>query len=171
MPITRTPIIDDSGLGKDGTVIDNAWKQELYNQIDGITGSGGISHGIWQQGAYNPADYSGVGGMTWTVSAGAMYINRYTIIGKTLIWNVYIAGGTTGGTASVGLLMRLPPGMTAYSANSGTAATSQLYDGIHQPGFVTVAGGGLQVMIQKTTEANFTLGLSYIRFSLALEIN
>jgi len=35
MPITRTPIIDDSGSGTDGTVIDNAWKQELYNQIDG----------------------------------------------------------------------------------------------------------------------------------------
>jgi hypothetical protein len=34
MPITRTPIIDDSGSGRDGTVIDNAWKQEFYNQID-----------------------------------------------------------------------------------------------------------------------------------------
>ena len=34
MPITRTPIVDDSGGGTDGTVIDNAWKQELYNQID-----------------------------------------------------------------------------------------------------------------------------------------
>jgi hypothetical protein len=36
MPITRTPIIDDSGSGQDGTVLDNAWKQELYDQIDGI---------------------------------------------------------------------------------------------------------------------------------------
>lgn len=35
MAITRTPIIDDSGSGQDGTVIDNAWKQQLYDQIDG----------------------------------------------------------------------------------------------------------------------------------------
>jgi len=34
MPITRTAIQDDDGSGKTGTVIDNAWKQELYNQID-----------------------------------------------------------------------------------------------------------------------------------------
>jgi hypothetical protein len=36
MPITRTPIVDDSGSGKDGTAIDNAWKQELYDQIDAL---------------------------------------------------------------------------------------------------------------------------------------
>src|SRR5262245_13996630 len=36
MAITRTPIIDDSGLGQDGTVIDNAWKQEFYDQIDAM---------------------------------------------------------------------------------------------------------------------------------------
>lgn len=34
MPIDRTPIIDDDGTGTTGTVIDNAWKQELYDQID-----------------------------------------------------------------------------------------------------------------------------------------
>ena len=32
--ITRTPIINDDLTGKTGTIIDNAWKQELYNQID-----------------------------------------------------------------------------------------------------------------------------------------
>ena len=37
MPITRTPIIDDDGSGTTGTVIDNAWKQELYGQIDAFT--------------------------------------------------------------------------------------------------------------------------------------
>ncbi len=32
--ITRTPIHDDDGSGTTGTIIDNAWKQELYGQID-----------------------------------------------------------------------------------------------------------------------------------------
>lgn len=34
MPITRTSITDDDGTGTTGTVLNNAWKQELYNQID-----------------------------------------------------------------------------------------------------------------------------------------
>lgn len=36
MPITRTAMIDDDGSGETGTVLNNAWKQELYNQIDAI---------------------------------------------------------------------------------------------------------------------------------------
>jgi hypothetical protein len=39
MPITRTAMIDDDGSGTTGTVLNNAWKQELYDQIDAITGS------------------------------------------------------------------------------------------------------------------------------------
>jgi len=33
--IVRTPWIDDDGSGTTGTVINNAWKTEMYNQIDG----------------------------------------------------------------------------------------------------------------------------------------
>jgi hypothetical protein len=37
MPVTivRTDWLDDDGTGTTGTVINNAWKTELYNQIDG----------------------------------------------------------------------------------------------------------------------------------------
>ena len=34
MAITRTALTDDSGSGTDGTVFNNAWKTELYDQID-----------------------------------------------------------------------------------------------------------------------------------------
>jgi hypothetical protein len=34
MPITRTPMIDDDGSGTTGTILNNAWKQGLYDQID-----------------------------------------------------------------------------------------------------------------------------------------
>ena len=34
MAITRTAMIDDDGSGTTGTILNNAWKQELYNQID-----------------------------------------------------------------------------------------------------------------------------------------
>ena len=38
MAITRTPMIDDDGSGNTGTIINNAWKTELYNQIDAALG-------------------------------------------------------------------------------------------------------------------------------------
>jgi hypothetical protein len=34
--ITRTPFVDDDLSGTTGTVINNAWKQELYDQIDAV---------------------------------------------------------------------------------------------------------------------------------------
>ena len=40
MAITRTPMVDDDGSGTTGTVINNAWKTELYNQIDAAIGGG-----------------------------------------------------------------------------------------------------------------------------------
>jgi hypothetical protein len=39
-PITRTPIVNDDGSLTVGTVFENGWKTELYNQIDAaISGS------------------------------------------------------------------------------------------------------------------------------------
>ncbi len=35
MSLNRTAITDDDGTGTTGTILDNAWKQELYDQIDG----------------------------------------------------------------------------------------------------------------------------------------
>lgn len=57
MAITRTPIIDDDGSGSTGTVLDNAWKQELYNQIDAslITDTGTTIATIATAGNYDVA--------------------------------------------------------------------------------------------------------------------
>jgi hypothetical protein len=38
MAITRTAMIDDDGSGTTGTILNNAWKQELYGQIDAALG-------------------------------------------------------------------------------------------------------------------------------------
>jgi len=38
MAITRTAMVDDDGSGKTGTIINNAWKTELYGQIDALIG-------------------------------------------------------------------------------------------------------------------------------------
>lgn len=52
MPITRTPMVDDDGDGTTGTILNNAWKQELYSQIDGVVG---------REGTWTAVDASGAG--------------------------------------------------------------------------------------------------------------
>jgi len=37
--IVRTAMIDDDGSGEVGTVLNNAWKQEFYGQIDAAIGT------------------------------------------------------------------------------------------------------------------------------------
>lgn len=67
MAITRTPIVDDDGSGTTGTALDNAWKQEFYDQIDAADTA--LASGVFDAvigltavgGPYNPLN---IGGMT-----------------------------------------------------------------------------------------------------------
>lgn len=60
MAITRTAMVDDDGSGTTGTVLNNAWKQELYNQIDAADVS--TVGGLWTR--WTPTTRSTNG--TWT---------------------------------------------------------------------------------------------------------
>ena len=69
MPITRTPIIDDDGSGRTGTIYNNAWKQELYGQIDALAGM--------VPTAWTPTDGSGAG---LTLPPGATYVRIGNVV-------------------------------------------------------------------------------------------
>jgi len=119
MAITRTAMVDDDGSGTTGTIINNAWKTELYNQIDGALGSGGN----WVDVAFNAANFSAAGGGTWTVGPAAITANRYTIIGKTLHWRLYLswfAGSNTVAGTVTSLRIASPGGLTMQN-NQGTS--------------------------------------------------
>lgn len=88
MAITRTPMVDDDGSGTTGTIINNAWKQELYNQIDTMVGTL-----IWA-----PSDASGAG-LAFAVTGG-----RYCVVGNMVSfwgWVTYPATAT-GQNATIG---------------------------------------------------------------------
>jgi hypothetical protein len=75
MGITRTTMIDDDGSGTTGTILNNAWKQELYGQIDAapltttygtfvnIGSVAGVNHN------FNPANSADK--IVWYVTAAA----------------------------------------------------------------------------------------------------
>jgi len=87
MPITRTPIVDDDGTGTTGTVLDNAWKQELYNQIDTLvpsTAAGWASY-VPAWGALGTAPTLGNG----TITASYVQVNGITY------FEIYLTMGST----------------------------------------------------------------------------
>jgi hypothetical protein len=80
MPITRTAMIDDDGSGTTGTILNNAWKQELYNQIDAYVAA------TWVDIPFASATFSATGGAggVWTVGAANIQTLGYVLNGNTV---------------------------------------------------------------------------------------
>jgi len=120
MPITRTAMIDDDGSGTTGTIFNNAWKTELYNQIDALIGI--------PQTAWTPNDISGAN--LAIAIAGATYIRLGNLVSIQLQFNYPINSdgsnsaislpffciGAGGGFAATGGVMR------QYAIGSGSNA-------------------------------------------------
>jgi hypothetical protein len=95
MPITRTPMIDDDGSGTTGTIINNAWKTEFYNQIDAVVVPAPDYVSL------PPGNFSGNGGMTWVPD---FYPDCYFgFAGGFILLSLYMASSTIGGTPSTQL--------------------------------------------------------------------
>lgn len=131
MAITRTPFVDDSGSGQDGTVINNAWKQELYDQIDAASASassetlvipfGATLHNL----ALTPQKYIHqivVGGGTGSLSITGCANGK---VGDLLII------GNEGGVAGQDVFL--------YPANGGSAANAQFFHQVSS-GPIVLAG-------------------------------
>lgn len=65
---------------------------------------------------YASGNFTGSGSMTWTVDAGDDSYAKYKQIGRTVIVKAALISTTVGGTASTGLRMAAPAGIT-FSGN------------------------------------------------------
>lgn len=113
--------------------------------------------GLWlmsghEQGApwtqpHSTANYGGLSGMTWTVSAADAVVETWYLQGRVVTYNQSLAGTSIGGTVSNGLYRTLPLGWNA--ANSGQ----------HQWMYNTVSGQGIAYMGGNT--------INFVRMDLA----
>jgi hypothetical protein len=128
--------------------------------------------GHWMDVPYSAGNFTANGGMTWNVSAGNVIFNRYTVIGKTLIWLVYIEGASLSGTAGSQLYLALPSGCVGVYRR-GVSPTTQLYDGGYHRGWVRVNTNNTSVILEQDPPAAYALnsGVTYVEFSISLEIN
>jgi hypothetical protein len=137
MAITRTAMIDDDGSGTTGTIINAAWKTELYNQIDAADAAiGGV--GAVVNVPFSAANFTTpTAGATWVV-ASATY--SYIVIGKAVFVSLLIEGTGTITGAPVRLYVALPPGLAPVQPSGGPFA---YYAGVAGTGLVQAKGSPL----------------------------
>lgn len=130
MAITRTAIVDDDGTLTTGTIINNAWKSELYDQIDASTGS--VVQTTTSTGTQN--------NFALTTGAGVLRCNNATLLtitglsagydGQRLVilsvgaGQVDLSHQAAGSTATNRLINFATVGVTSLAAGVGTAILS-----------------------------------------------
>jgi hypothetical protein len=103
MAITRTPMIDDDGSGTTGTIINAAWKVELYDQIDaGLVAASAseITFGTWSPIIGGDG---GESGQTYSDQQG-----EYIKIGRYVYIRYNVAFTNMGTVTGIVLLKGLP---------------------------------------------------------------
>jgi len=114
MAITRTIMVDDDGSGTTGTILNNAWLQTIYDQIDAIG----------TQVPWTPIDVSGAG---LTFSSAVGYSVRS---GRAVLFWVSVVFPATSNGASV-QIGGLP--VTAGLIHGGGYTTFGLGCSVHVP--------------------------------------
>jgi hypothetical protein len=125
--------------------------------------------GHWIAVPFNAANFYPNAGGTWTVTSGQVSINRYTLIGKTLLWSLQLTGTTVAGATDQFLNIRLPVYPTSGQVYSGISPLAVAVDttGTLTGAYVMTAGGGGIVNVVCGRVPN---GSVHISFSMALEM-
>jgi len=126
-----------------------------------------VPMGYWIAVPFSAANFTASGGASWVVAAGNIALNRYTLIGKTLIWSVYIVNSAISGATPAELYIKIPGGfvVNAFAA----VATAGLSDGTNRMG--TVYGNTTNVVVQQNPYAFFNINsATVVQFTISLEI-
>jgi hypothetical protein len=193
--IVRTPWFDDDGTGTTGTVINNAVKTALYNDIDGALAkvaqlNGGNAFvgtqigdfklsgdyyeksratpvGHWIDIPFSAANFGTSAGGTWTVTAQTAY--AYTLVGKTLWLTLEIPSASSSVTvAAGGLTVALPPGFSSVRPTSGTVLLGLGAGPTYETGTVLLSGA--VAIVYRAGLAAFAVGAVRVTMTVPVVI-
>lgn len=71
-----------------------------------------VAVGEWTTPAFSAGNFAGYGALTVTVASGDVVTQEYTLIGKTMTYNVVLTTVSTGGTADVAIKVKVPGSFT-----------------------------------------------------------
>ncbi len=128
----------------------------------------------WTNNPFKASDYvSNTGGATWTVLATDVFLNRYLVVGKLLIWSVEIAlffgsGAVTGNLAQA--LITLPAGLRVGPFSGGSFAVMASSNSLWVPALGQVAKGQPYVAIDRVDNSTFFTTSLGVAFTAVIEI-
>lgn len=140
-------LVDDNGSNTVGSRWDKAAiKNVLLDPIDAALG-------VWTNTPFNAADYTADVG-SCVVPSASVYSNRWTVIGNTLVWSLYVNPGTLSGSPTY-LWVRQPlAGVRPFAGGYQAVPTNLLYDnGVIRNGFAQVYDATRIVIRPDTTSA------------------
>lgn len=111
--------------------------------------------GVWSNNPYNSANFTGDGGMTWTVDSADQVDFSYTFIGRTMIVSWRLNLTSVGGVLSNELRLTVPVGKMADKLTIGTLFYSDNF-GISTAGTSQILGGENFIRIYKAAVANWS---------------
>ncbi len=126
--------------------------------------------GEWTDVAFNAANFTASGSMTWTVASGDQILFRTMMIGKTLFLEAFLDTTTVGGTLSSELFIAIPGGLLS---NTKKQQEIPIFDNnVAARGIARVDVGSATIGIIRGDVANFSAStnLTYVRVSMFLEV-
>jgi hypothetical protein len=107
----------------------------------------GLAVGEWTVVPYSAGNFSGGGGVLWGVDSGDVANYKYTIAGKVMTVDFYIAGSTISGSPGTQLLLKIPAGKTAKAR---TTVPVHVYNAVVESlGTAQVLPSGTNIMLYK----------------------
>lgn len=157
MAITRTAMVDDDGTGTTGTVLNNAWKQQFYDQIDAADAAFAAA-GLWTTVAHNAANFTANTG-TWTVSSSTV---KYSLIGKTCTVTLTLSNTTIAGSPLL-LYVQIPLTIVSDAYGQALAGVSGICT-------IQAAAGTNKLQIIREQLAAFPAGTVTIQATVTFEV-
>lgn len=130
------------------------WRLTFHNQ------------GGWITRTFSAGNFTGNGGMTWTVAGGFVSRDAYLLQGNTLLYSVVIVGSTIGGAPSTALQIAIPSDPTGGAGHQYTAAAGVIQrqasvltnNNVGSVGMISAAPGATlyQVFLDAVGATNWT---------------
>lgn len=156
-------------FNRDGTTRFNSGDIRVFRDI--YEKQRTVPMGHWQAVPFNAADFWCYPG-TWTVDSTAVARNYYTVIGKTLLWNMYVSwysGTSIVAGSPTQLYMRVPGGFTLIDA-SFISIPFFIGSGTRQEGNTDLQSATNYVVIATKTGGPFPNGTNGFIVSMTWQI-
>ena len=126
-----------------------------------------VPMGHWVDVPFNVSNFTSDAPMTWDATGGVV-TNRYTLIGKTLIWTVTIGPSTLSGSPSSLLHIVIPGGFVPAVQ---VQVMGQVWvSGAWEPALIISPAGQTSLNIYRISTSPYIIGGCYMAFQVVIPI-